>query len=370
MKKLVSFVLCFGLIGTIFSSASALKSDPLKDIGTEKTDKKPEIWVSSSEFAPKVPYTANDYAKYYDLLKSVFNKHSPWKTVRKDIDVFKFYEVGVNHIEKNPEVYRSVFEFLNKSKISIAIDVGGFYPGTFETGEKAARYEIQQMFKKIIELGGDLKYISLDNYFNRMLNMLDRWKYTEEKAISELIEYIRTIREELPELKIGLIECAWNNNFVTADGINYPEINPATKRFDSPALYEKFFNELEKQSLKIDFFTTECAYTQAELKDYGWIRNKAIEDYFKSKGVKVGFIYNDNKGGNTSNELFYTNTLKAYDEYHSVGGDPDYMIVQSWYKYPNIILPEDEPYTFMNLVRDFISKVREKGEKKEKDKQE
>ena len=33
---------------------------------------------------------------------------------------------------------------------------------------------------------------------------------------------------------------------------------------------------------------------------------------------------------------------------------PTMGTIQSWYEHPTVELPEDEPYTFMNLARDFI----------------
>jgi hypothetical protein len=41
--------------------------------------------------------------------------------------------------------------------------------------------------------------------------------------------------------------------------------------------------------------------------------------------------------------------------YRAAGGRPDRAIMESWYDYPDIALPETEPYTHMNTARDVFA---------------
>ncbi len=51
---------------------------------------------------------------------------------------------------------------------------------------------------------------------------------------------------------------------------------------------------------------------------------------------------------------FFTNAEKFYQQYKHSVGQPDQVIIQSWYSTPHLTYPETEPYTFMYLAQDIM----------------
>lgn len=68
-------------------------------------------------------------------------------------------------------------------------------------------------------------------------------------------------------------------------------------------------------------------------------------------------IVNSERGGQASDELFYRETLQMVDTYRKAGGRPTRWFVQSWYPYPNQILPETAPHSMTTLVKAVIERV-------------
>jgi hypothetical protein len=71
-------------------------------------------------------------------------------------------------------------------------------------------------------------------------------------------------------------------------------------------------------------------------------------------GIPFGWICVSKVGGATSSVAFRDAVLAGYWAYRKAGGKPDRVILTSWYRYPDWMLPEDDDAgaPFTNLVRD------------------
>ena len=84
-----------------------------------------------------------------------------------------------------------------------------------------------------------------------------------------------------------------------------------------------------------------------------WLgRIVALENQVVAAGLPFALIYNSATGGATSNEMFHDDTVAFVAEYQAAGGNPAIRHVESWYTYPDILLPETEDYTLTNTVLD------------------
>jgi hypothetical protein len=72
-------------------------------------------------------------------------------------------------------------------------------------------------------------------------------------------------------------------------------------------------------------------------------------------------IINSEGGGNATPEVFYKRTLAFLDEYHRAGGTPDRILIQTWYRWPEKIVPEIEPFTLTHLVKTVMEKMETEG---------
>jgi hypothetical protein len=83
----------------------------------------------------------------------------------------------------------------------------------------------------------------------------------------------------------------------------------------------------------------------------------SLQTQVQSHSLPFGLIFNAENGGATSNQLFYEETVAYAHAYRAAGGRPDIAIMESWYEYPNIALPETEAYTHMNTARDVFAAI-------------
>jgi alkaline phosphatase len=96
-------------------------------------------------------------------------------------------------------------------------------------------------------------------------------------------------------------------------------------------------------------------------KKVDWVgRVLELERFVKGEGLEFNLIINSQRAGERTPEEYYRETLDFLELYRSRGGKPDRYVVQSWYTQPtrDQVLPETEPHTFMNLVREVITRVK------------
>ena len=83
-----------------------------------------------------------------------------------------------------------------------------------------------------------------------------------------------------------------------------------------------------------------------------------MEEFCDEQGIEFYFLFNDHTGGNASDKLFHENVMKCLREVKSHGLTPELGTIQSWYEHPVEDLPENKPYTFMYLAKEFIEENR------------
>jgi hypothetical protein len=72
-------------------------------------------------------------------------------------------------------------------------------------------------------------------------------------------------------------------------------------------------------------------------------------------GKPVLCHHNSDAGGQAGDQPFHDQTLAAVPAYQAAGGNPDDLIVQSWYPFPTAIVTEDEPNTCTNTGKGVIA---------------
>ncbi len=82
-----------------------------------------------------------------------------------------------------------------------------------------------------------------------------------------------------------------------------------------------------------------------------------LRQFCNDRQLAFGMIFNSSEGGNAGNREFYEETLEFQSRFREDVGMPDFLNVESWYLYPDQNLPENTPHTFMNLLRDFVTRL-------------
>lgn len=174
--------------------------------------------------------------------------------------------------------------------------------------------------------------------------------FSYERVSEELLDYMQEIRREHPDVRFGLEETVhW---FAVGD---YPS-SPGNNRGDLLEIIDTFLRVVNQGGERLDYFHAVAPYdwTQNFPGAQGWSKLKSLEGYVHEKGLRFGVVYSTVRGGETSDELFYEDVLLAKAKFEEVGGDPDDFILKSWGEHPKSWLPDDEPFTFTNLIKYFV----------------
>ena len=97
-----------------------------------------------------------------------------------------------------------------------------------------------------------------------------------------------------------------------------------------------------------------------------WAKHIAVSSYIRKKGLRFGILLNDyDKTAPTQaakDKIFFEGVLNYYDCWHAKGGILDDVVVESWVgDHPSLGVPEEQAYTFTNLMTNLIQRMLDKN---------
>ncbi|MBT3642429.1 hypothetical protein HN604_01975 [archaeon] len=278
-----------------------------------------------------------------------FSPSASWDETKDKVHVFKFYIGKLGSIPRTETVFPLMNSVLDEEGIYVGVESGGLREARDCNGFEQANFEFDKM-SPWLDAGGRIDFIAMDSPYAHSVDTKYSCNYTIENASREVVKYISQMRILFPGVKIGLIEPVPWYTFE-----DYTVNPPYTKDLgDLEFLIEDLISVLDAEGETIDFIHLDSPYNFNEANQLGWEKLVAIQDYVKEKGIRFGLIFNSQEGGDESNQKFYEDTLDGKEKFYSLGGNPDDIIIQSWYSYPDVFEPEEEDYTFTNLVNTFI----------------
>jgi hypothetical protein len=268
-----------------------------------------------------------------------------WPTVQSRTHVVKLYVDDIN--EAAPDALQDVVRTLNAAHIAAAVEVGGLRDWDCDGGSLAA-IEIAKL-DKLVAAGAAVSFLAMDSPFGHTLATggPGNCGYSLRQVAEQLSVYIGTVQGRYPHVVMGLIEpVPWYSVG------QYPP-NPGENFGDLPQLLDTLVTVLGEHGQAIEFFHADSPYDYDQAHPDGWHKLVALEGAVRSHGLRFGLIYNSDDGGNSGDQPFHDQTLAALQAFKDAGGHPDDLIVQSWYPFPSLMVPEDQPYTFTNVAKDF-----------------
>jgi hypothetical protein len=229
-----------------------------------------------------------------------------------------------------------------------------------QTGERSAVTELSKL-DTIYNAGGSLGYLSMDGPLSRTLatGRTNNCGFDLATAVTEFVDYVAAIRLARPEIKIG-----WAINFPNWSYGGISAYQCATKDYgDLEVAIDSVLAALAAAGEHLDYIMADNPYNYAtgqkesncftDPSSIDWMgRIVALENQVVAAGLPFALIYNSASGGQTSNALFHDDTVAFVEAYQQAGGNPAIRHVESWYTYPDTMLPETEDYTLTNTVRD------------------
>jgi hypothetical protein len=282
----------------------------------------------------------------------IFAPGAKWERAKTKVDVFKFYVDPVR--DYPPEMLARAVATLRAAGIAIAVEAGGLR-GFQCDGRKMANLELRKL-EALFRAGGRLDFLVLDAPFGYSLATGSRGNcgYTPERAVRELVAYVETVRARLPEVRIGIIEpVPWYE--VEEYGTSLPNVRWG----DLLEILALLLDALEERGERLDFFHADSPYSYNErLRDReGWEKLRTVQEFVQARGVRFGLIYNTAMGGGSSDRQFFVETMRGLARFEQAGGEPDDFVVQTWYRHPEEVLPENKTYTFFYLVNKFADRL-------------
>ncbi|NOY79648.1 MAG: hypothetical protein GXP31_01455 [Kiritimatiellaeota bacterium] len=319
---------------------------------------KPEVWLCT--------------ARIFDLTRP----DARWDYVRTRLTGIQLY---IDKVNKAPaENLQKLAAVVRANNLKVSVECGGtlgFAPLDARNGESSARIELAKL-DKWRRAGGRIDYLNLDGPVRRLLYPRRGKKrgagFTSiEDCANELMDYIRAVKAVYPGIRFFLLTNFPNWGY--RGRTSYHARGPKQQDWgDYDIVIRTVLKTAKEQGIRLAGVTVDNPYEYAVGEHFSvklerpdktdWLRRvRAYEEFARTRGLEFNLIINSEKGGKTSDRAFYERTLRMLDAYVRVGGKPTRYIVQSWYKFPETIVPETAPYSMTALVKAVMEKLAAAG---------
>ncbi len=362
MKATVTSLLV-GLMLTASGRAVAEGPASGRQPGDRRSATAPEVWLCT--------------AAAFDLAGA----DARWDFVKQHLAGIQLYIDKVNKAAAGD--LRALAALVKKTGVKVSIECGGtlgFAPLDGTNGEQSARIELAKI-DKWYAAGGKVDYLNLDGPVRRLRYPTRGRKrvpgFTSvQQCARELADYMRAVNRRHPEIQFFLLTNFPNWGY--RGGVSYHGRGENRQDWgDYDEVVRTVLRVLDEEGVRLAGVTVDNPYEyligehfSVTLKDpaeVNWLRRvRTYEEFIRARGLQFNLIVNSEAGGKESDRAFSARTLKMLDMYLASGGRPTRYIVQSWYKHPKTIVPEDEPHSLTGLVKAVMERLQavrdERGE--------
>jgi hypothetical protein len=298
----------------------------------------------------------------------MFAPDAPWAEGLAGVGLYKYYGVQAPGVEWATELNVPDFvAFCKRNDLRIACEFGNFWVGSGQPLGEMAFEQATAQLDPIIAAGGTVSSIDLDGPVCRTAKGLVEHPDAMEldDIASELVRFFRLVRERYPDIQVGLIPNLPNWDY-TEELAGYNGFNTDGSGHTYLAALEAVARALQASGDKVDFVEVDCPYNY-----YRETRTRngdapvdnarkllALQAWCNENDAEFRLIVNaEHRGG--GGKAFHDLVLAYLGDLRQDGVFPDGFIIQSWYDKPDKNLPETEPGTFTNTLRDAVRLINE-----------
>jgi len=255
--------------------------------------------------------------------------------------------------------FPKLFYMINKNKMRLALEqvIGGNF-----SGQDYANM-ISNYVETFAKFGGKLEFITVDGMLLRShvatKPEIQAFR-TKEEGIEAEAECTRIVQEKYPYLHIIPLFNLPNWDVKDAAGKivlhNAGNWTPACNVQSLNDLMDIYFSKLAQKNTQIKYIEIDHPYSYYQNgRTVSAQRVKAINDYCVAHNVKLIIIVNNTK--DDASMSFKKGCLDYYDALVLDGNKPEFIDVESWYEFPQYLVPETKENSFTNTLRDLGRKI-------------
>jgi hypothetical protein len=346
VQWLISSILVALVIGACDASTGDESTTSSPNPSTSSTESAPPTGTSVSSpdhpsiwFGPLPPLPpgselqlSDGSVDYYDL----FAPDAPWSTAEENVDVLLIYASWVRNYATDDQL-QTVIDGAKSRGLALAFEVGPLpLPAASEcqAGEGYGGVVEVPLLTKIADLGGTVDYIAFDEpyAFGHKLDSEGACQWSFEQVAEGAAEFAEAAREVFPDIVVGSVEPLWGSPAITGSDIG--------EWMDA---YEEAAGE------PLAFFHIDVDWTVDEWPEMAL----GVIDAVRSRGVRVGIIYNGGLG-DPGDPWMDLARLRMFEFEQVAGGATDDVIIQSWDDQPDYVLPESDPSALTSLINLYL----------------
>jgi hypothetical protein len=291
--------------------------------------REPEIPAPLVWFAPQAPGIWPDGRTGVVDFIDLFTPSAPWSQAASHIKIFKI--ANSEFLGNLPGVltdsqWRQVFADLNRRGIALAIEWGPLTPEGCGVGIEGFEGEAALlMANKIKTLGGNLKYITMDEPFSGGSLAIDpnACHWTPRQTAANALRAIAQVRTVFPDVIVGDIEPV-------------PAAEAPTDWVKRYAAWLDAWRELS--GAPFPFFHLDVNWSVLWRPDVEAMRHELV-----SRRIPFGMIYNGYWEDITDAD-WVRDTIAHFTKYETqTGVTPDHVVFETWDQHPTHALPETSP---------------------------
>jgi hypothetical protein len=291
-----------------------------------------EIWLSG--LAPSM-FTAMRPGEQSDFL-ALFQPDAPWPHAASTVQVFKIYSQFI-WVASDREI-RDVFADLQRRKIALALEAG-LMTATRDCGRGegyGAAGAAKQIADRIIGLGGDLRYVAMDEplWFGHQFDGATACHRSITDIAHDIATNVAVFKRAFPAVQVGDIE-----PFGSTQPPRWAELL---------IQWSRAYRDAVGQPL---------AFLHVDINWSGpWQSQVAVlVPQLRTIDLKFGIIYN----GDHSDQTDLAWTHHAEQRFAAIEADPalapEQAVLQTWMPQPAHMLPETQPGTMTWLVNRYVA---------------
>lgn len=240
---------------------------------------------------------------------------------------------------------QSVVRFLNAHNMGIEIEApalqalascGSGVEGFVPYGQTVQAFTLTYL-RRLQAIGANVAFIKVDEpyFFGNVVGDPRSCHFSTTEIASEVGQYVQIVKSVYPNAAVGDVEPIIENAYAP-DVITALTQWHTTYRTVTGAPFPFFFADID--------FSNPSWPTLV----------KQLENSTKQGGMKFGIIYIGDLT-DTSDAQWSGKVIARFQLYQGAsGGQPNYVLLQSWDPYPQFCLPETDPATFTGVIDAYI----------------